>query len=91
MFNKKMEAYQGSLELAELVDETNKINTPIFLKKVFTTAVKYHKQLFYAGIWDAQVIAKARSSFAAIGCNLRCWNCDKENCSMNKCNQPIDK
>jgi hypothetical protein len=31
MFNKKMEAYLGSLELAELVDETHKINTPVIL------------------------------------------------------------
>jgi hypothetical protein len=93
MFNKKMEAYQASLELAELVDdETNKINTPIILQKVFTMAVKYHKQLFDAGIWESQVLAKAKSSFAAVtGRNLRCWNCDKENCSMNRCNQPIDK
>jgi hypothetical protein len=92
MFNKKMEAYQGSLESAELVDdETNKINTPIILQKVFTMAVKYHKQLFDAGIWESQVLAIAKLSFTAVtGRNLRCWNCDKESCSMNRCNQPIN-
>jgi hypothetical protein len=55
-------------------------------------AGKYYKQLFDAGIWESQVLAKAKSSFAAVaGRSLRCWNCDKENCSMNRCNQPIDK
>ena len=91
VFNKKMEQYQGSLELAELCDETDKINTPLILKKVFNTAVKFHKQLFDAGIWDAAVLSKAKSSFAVIGKNIRCWNCDKENCTMNKCKLPIDK
>lgn len=87
-----MEAYQASLELAELVDDNQKINTPIILQKVFTMAGKYYKQLFDAGIWESEVLSKAKSSFAAVGGrNLRCWNCEKENCSMMRCNQPIDK
>jgi hypothetical protein len=89
MFNKKMEAYLGSLELAELVDEAHKINTPVILNKVFYMAGKYHKQLFDAGTWDSAVLAKAKSSFAAMWRN-RCWNCEKENCSMTKCKQPIN-
>jgi hypothetical protein len=80
MFNNKMDAYLGSLELAELVDDSQKINTP---------AGKYHKQLFDAGTWEAQVQAKAKSSFATMWRN-RCWNCEKEDCTMSKCKQPID-
>jgi hypothetical protein len=92
MFNNKMEAYQASLELAELVDDaSHKINTPIILEKVFTMAFKYHKQLFDAGIWDSQVLSKAKSSFVIVTGRNRCWNCEEESCSMNRCKQVIDK
>jgi hypothetical protein len=89
VFNKKMEAYQGSLELALLVDSSKKINTPIILEKVFTVARNYHKELFDDGIWETQVQSKAKSSFASFWRN-RCWNCEQENCNLSKCNQTKD-
>jgi hypothetical protein len=89
VFNKKMEAYQGSLELALLVDSSKKINTPIILEKVFTVARNFHKELFDDGIWDTQVQSKAKSSFASFWRN-RCWNCEQENCNLSKCTQSKD-
>jgi hypothetical protein len=52
-------------------------------------AGKYHKQLFDAGTWELQVLAKAESSFSTMWRN-RCWNCEKVDCSMTKCKEPID-
>ena len=83
VFNKKMEAYQGSLELALLCDG-KKINTPAVLKKVFTVARTFHKELFDDGIWETEVQSKAKSTFSSFWRN-RCWNCEKENCNLRKC------
>jgi hypothetical protein len=90
VFNKKMEAYQGSLELALLVDSSKKINTPIILNKVFTVARNYHKELFDDGIWETQVLSKAKSTFSSFWRN-RCWNCEKEHCNLRKCTQQKDQ
>ena len=89
VFNKKLTAYQGSLELALLVDTTKKINTPDILDKVFTVARNFHKELFDDGIWETEVQSKAKSSFASFWRN-RCWNCEKENCTTTKCTQTKD-
>jgi hypothetical protein len=89
MFNKKMEAYQASLELALLIDASQKINTPAVLGKVFLMAGNYHKQLFDYGIWETQVLSNAKSSFVSFWRN-RCWNCEKENCNLTKCTHPKD-
>jgi hypothetical protein len=89
MFNNKMEAYQGSLELAYLIDKTQQINTPTVLGKVFLMAENYHNQLFDEGIWETQVQSKAKASFATFWQNC-CWNFEKENCSMTRCPQPKD-
>lgn len=90
VFNKKMEAYQGSLELALLVDSTKKINTPTILNKVFTVARNFHKELFDDGIWETEVLSKAKSTFSSFWRN-RCWNCEKENCNLRKCKQHKDQ
>ena len=90
VFNKKMEAYQGSLELALLCDKTNKINTQAILQKVFTVARNFHKELFDDGIWETEVLSKAKSTFSSFWRN-RCWNCEKENCNLRKCKLTKDQ
>jgi hypothetical protein len=87
-FNEKMGAYHTQLELNNLMENSNTINTPIILERTFKLADKIYNKLFNTGAWHAAANQKAKSTF--IFWKNRCWNCKKENCNAGICKLPID-
>jgi hypothetical protein len=93
-FNKKMAEFHSNLDLLRLMEDKETINTPKMLKKTFLFANKVYKELFDDGVWQEQVLQKAKSTFAArvpAFWKNRCWNCKKSGCNKNRCKMPIDE
>lgn len=93
-FNKKMAEFHSNLDLLRLMEDKETINTPKMLKKTFLFANKVYKELFDDGVWQEQVLQKAKSTFAAralVFWKNRCWNCKKSGCNKNRCKMPIDE
>jgi hypothetical protein len=89
VFNETMKAFHSSLNIDRLKNGETTINSLPNSQQIFTFAKNYHKEIFDEGIWHEATMEQAKSTF--IFWKNRCWNCKKENCSIPRCTEPIDR
>jgi hypothetical protein len=89
LFNDKMAALHSNLDLYRLTRKEKTLNTIANLESIFETALDYYTELFNEGVWTQATLESAKSTFNIFWKN-RCWNCKKENCTVSRCDLPID-